>query len=661
MNIGTRSINWVVKSLAAAGKHSGELNPFEFAILDKDTYTSLALTDVMGKELVLAVGSPNMAQATDGLKINRLYNHLNTDVSFKSGDVTRITNLRFHTFDKDNRTNTYYLGYNNLDNCKSLKFECGKTYQFHIHASGRPVRNVYGREMAEIVEVTTPCCDASCGCPNGVLDCSRVIDLLVENIKTNIFWVNRFFDVSKVMTCSPAPDPLTTIDYEKYCVTVCDSGRAEDLANVQNQYPTLKVTLKSRVGVLSTYEFTQLAIAGAPTNFSQSTTTLVDCGTCPAGFTTVPAGFAYVVEIDNTNADTNAGTQLTQVQTVWATATFAQKENFDHGTSTYYVISSAVLAIPTGDARIVKLIGAVPAKCTLTTPVTTAWVLCGDGYKVTRDLCLTVSNDPCVNNATQLAAIQAFYTNNTEIVPGTLLLDVATTDCIARFNVSQYNNAILEDGCDTFGSDGAKFNDLPTFEGMRWEVCPCVGWTVNGAGCPVPPVPTDVCCQCGLKFTTKSFDEIYGDCTWDINEYLEKDPITLSVQPLLPDGEFGACTVLDVSFTKVQSAKLRSLQGRDVIKEILLTRFDRQEKFLNQTDKEGLLFLQREGINYGVDLNAYYYEISIVHNVERVENHTYFGEREEVNLFIHEKDVLFYELLKGQLSATFPNAKVELL
>ena len=75
MNIGTRPLNWVVKSLAASGKQSGDLNPFEFALLDKDTYKSIALTDAMGKELVLAVGSPNGAQATDGQRVNRLYTH----------------------------------------------------------------------------------------------------------------------------------------------------------------------------------------------------------------------------------------------------------------------------------------------------------------------------------------------------------------------------------------------------------------------------------------------------------------------------------------------------------------------------------------------------------------------------------------------------------
>ena len=47
-----------------------------------------------------------------------------------------------------------------------------------------------------------------------------------------------------------------------------------------------------------------------------------------------------------------------------------------------------------------------------------------------------------------------------------------STDCMLRFNISQYNNEYLEDGCDTYAV--AKFNSLPTFEGAYWGVCPCM-------------------------------------------------------------------------------------------------------------------------------------------------------------------------------------------
>lgn len=651
-------LNWVIKSVAPAGVKTVDLKPFQFALVDKETNKTINVSALTG-DAYFAVGSPNQAQATDGQRINKLYNSLNSDVSFKSTDLGAVSKLKFVKPAKPNLEQVYYLGWNGLDDCESLNFECGKNYKFQVNVQGQNVQNVFGAyEKNEIVSVDTPCCDVSCGCVDGKIDCSYVIDDFMARLDSDLFWVKRFFKVEKLISCSPALAVPAKTNYTTYNLTVCDNGDAIDLANVQAQYTPL-IEVKERKAPFTTYQFTQLAATAAPAAYSQSTTTVRDCTSCPAGFTSVASGYAYVVEIDNTNADTSLGAQLTAVQTIFATATYAKKENFSFGTSTYYVVSSAALSAPTGDARIVKDLGFTTAKCVQTVPITTAWVSAGTTYKITRDLVLTKANADCQTNPEELAEIQAYYAGNTEIVPGTLLVDASSTACIIRFAVTQYCSNLLADGCDTFGSDGAKFNSLPSWKGFKWEVEPCEGWTVNGAGCPVPPAADDKCCKCGIKFTTLSFPETLPDGIYDITHYQEKDPVNLSVTIYKPDGELYVCGSKSPTFRKVKSAEYQILKGFDVIKEIIVTRNDRQERFMNLTGKDSLLFLERQGTEYGVKLNDFYYVISITNNIARFENHPLMGRKEVITLYIHENDIVLFDNLRGQLSAGFPTAKVE--
>ena len=124
--------NWIVKSFDTTGKKSVDLNRFEFAILDVDTYTSLSPLEVQGKDILFAVGSANTGQARTGLKFDRMRDELNSQMSFKSQPNLQVNAIKTQKFTKDDRTNVYYLGYNGLDDCKSLVFECGKTYEFYV-------------------------------------------------------------------------------------------------------------------------------------------------------------------------------------------------------------------------------------------------------------------------------------------------------------------------------------------------------------------------------------------------------------------------------------------------------------------------------------------------------------------------------------------------
>ena len=640
--------NWIVKSYDTTGKSSADLNPFEFAILDVDTYTSLSSLEVQGKDILFAVGSPNTGQANTGLKFDRLRNELNSELSFKSQPYLNINAIKSQVFTKDDKTNVYYLGYNGLDDCKSLVFECGKTYEFDVYVKGRAVRNIFGQEMREVIQVTTPCCTP---CTDGdcaeTIECNVVIDELVRNFNDPNRLISRFYTAEKVVTCATTPTPDTQT-FTKYCLTVCDNGDEIALANVQNQVSSSysKVTVKERNAPYTTYEVTEVTSgAGTPSAFVQDATVLQNCSECPSGFTLVGGGFAYLIEVDQASS---AESSLATLQALngFSTLTSRSLTGWSVGVGTYYVTSSALLTTTTADAKILKYLGATQDTCTQDTAITSVWFECGECYAVERTMFVTFGANDCDPSANILAAWTDYLDENPTLTEDTEIA-LSEDGCFWRGSVVQPSNCI-EDGCDTVGVP--VWETLPTLLGFVWEEEPCV----------TEDLPTG--CSCGIKFTGRSFSdlsELLQLPIYDLMEYVEKDPIVLTVGRLVPDGQTQVCDEDYPSFVQTQYASFRTLQGRDVMKEILTTRFDRAEPYWNLVDKDSLLLQQREGLKYGVDVNGYYFAITISGNVQQDLNWstTLDRTRQDIVLFIHEDDVVTYEAVKALVTGAFPNAK----
>lgn len=658
--------SWIVRNVATEGTSIESLLPFQFGIFDKDTHVALSAGNASAKRKVyFAVGSPNQRQFNQGSKPERLYNQNNADVNFRTELVptNKVDTIRYQEPKRIENPNVYYLGYNGTGICDTLKFECGKTYMFDVEVKGRPVRNIFPGEMREVIELTTGCCD-SCtqtSCDVGE-DCHKYIDQLVTNFNSGL-WVSRFFTASKVMTCATEPEALTRTNFVKYCLTVCDNGDELALSNVQNQYPTYKITVKDRKAPYTTYEV--IKTAGLPSAFTQTNVVFVDeCGDCPSGYTSAAAGYTYIVEIDGNNAANN----LTAVQAVWATATSASLVNFKSGTSTYYVVASAALTNPAAgtDARIVTDLGVRPATCTSST-VTTGWVSCGTCYKVERELCLTVGIDNCDDGANQraiiLAEAEAFYEALDNVVADTIEEgpNDLSGNCVMEITLNQYNNAYLEDDCDT--SPNPVFDPLPPFKGSVPKVCPCDGWTVNeSTGCPIPPEPSTNCCQCGVKFETKPTTELLDNFAgYDFATYLEKEPVELTVTMRRDDDATRICDYTSPTWLHAKRASFRQLRGDDVIKRIITERMYNKETWVNQVDKHNILFLQREGIKLGVNIDDFYYAIDVYFNEDYVQNTTtsHSNRRNCVTLFVNENDSTTVSSLKQLLASAFPEAELE--
>jgi hypothetical protein len=142
---------------------------------------------------------------------------------------------------------------------------------------------------------------------------------------------------------------------------------------------------------------------------------------------------------------------------------------------------------------------------------------------------------------------------------------------------------------------------------------------------------------------------------------LEKEPIELHITVYRNDEDTRICDVVTPTWLHAQRATFRQLRGDDVIKNVIRDRFYNKEPWVNQIDKENQLFLRREGIKLGVDVEAYYYAIEVYYNNENVMNYTASNNalRETLTLYVHEEDIATLEQVKTLLSDAFQDAKFE--
>lgn len=667
--------SWVVKKLAAENTNSYDLLPFEFGIFDEDTHKALSAGSITARHRrkgYLAAGSPHQKQFTQGGRQERIRNQLNQDVTLRSEPVTfrNVDVIKFQEPSKVEKPNIYYLGYNGIDTCETLKFECGKTYMFNVHVKGRPVRNIMGNDFNEIISITTGCCDdCNTTCESGT-NCSVYVDELVRAFNDPNRWTSRFFTAEKVISadCVPSLDSPTFVEYT---LTVCDNGDELALAAVQATVdPTnyTRVKVKSRHAPYTTYQVIEaVASTGQPSNFTQTSVVLQNCAVCPSGFSAVAGGYASLITVDNEIFTAAAGgttilklSALTNV-TVTSSTTVISGVN----TTQYYIVSSTEVTAPDSGVVVDVQLGIVPASCTGPT-TTSVWEEGETFYKVVRQLSLTVKVDDCDANADGAGAgetlerLEAAFAAYPEVVDS-LTLSGSSNDCLLRYTANQYNNAYLQDGCDTYAI--AEFDELPIFEGQRWVVTPCDGWTVNETtGCPVPPADPSGCCQCGIKFTGRETTEVLDEFPgYDYLQYLEKEPVVLSVSLYTEENSVNICDYSTATWFQAQRGTFRQLRGDDVIKYMIKEQFYNKIPWVNQVDKENQLFHIREGIKKQVDEKAFYYAFSLYHNVEMNANNTANNNnlRETVTLFVNEADLALVNTLKAFLAESFPDAKLE--
>lgn len=641
----TRSQSWVVKSLVADGVGTHKLLPFQFGIFDYDKSKSISNPNFSNnRKIFFALGSPNDVVKINSGKFNSFANKFNVNQSFKS-DVFLGGDFNPLRVEKPQKTLTpysLYLGYDGLNDYKTLNFECGKTYEIWIQAYSSDLKTVFPQGITDVITLKTPSCDTcDVSCTTGNL-AYKVIDEAIAKLNNSL--VSPFIRAEKLISCCDPALSLVKTNFEDYNITLCDTGDEIALAELQAAYPDKKITRVSREKTLSTYRFTQLASLGAPANYVQSKLIIPNCPTCAAypGFTLVAASKLIKVSIDNAGTGTTPANWLTEVQASVATATAATRIAFENGTSTYIVkVPLAwVMPAPVADTVIVDLGITSDPYCTQDTPVSTAWVIGDITYKIKRTLVMQMENPDCNSLTPELTSIVALYSGIDDVVAGSVAVKTAGT-CQTIYTLDQWCAEPLTDGCDTIATP--KFNGVRSYKGHAWGVDLAEGWTLDGGGCPVPPTTSENNCRVGIKFTGSFFDHTTGTCVIDPTQTVSYDPIRfeVSVSEQLEPGNASTVKAVDAPQTIGASPKFIRLNGRQVLRDVLMSRYYRRENYIHPDSENGWRMQATNGLKYGVDVNAFYYGIIISANAfPNVRNNTMdLGSRREIALWFEEKDL----------------------
>lgn len=599
--------------LGTTGVHTGELKPFQLGLFDSKFYKSVS---TVPSSVLLAIGSAHVGQKTVKGKLGNFANVNSINRSYKTPIIdTRCCNIvdaQHVKASNKNQSQIGYLGYDGVNYCGGIQFECDKSYYVEVQLVGQQVQALFGQDLCEIMTIQTDCCSA---CATGCTDTDmkeKYLDALINQINVENLKLNRFITAHKIIKRCPVPTAPTHTDFTKYCISVCDDGSAMALARVQASY-TNKIVRSTRDGAISTYE-TDYIVPGVPTAYVAGATVLQNCTTCPAGATAVAGTKIYKVTIDNVGTGVNAAAWLAEVQAVsgLSTATAAERIDFKYGTSTYLVNFPLAFATPTSPANdmTIEFIGLTDPYCTMPT-TTYTWVACGTCYKVKRTLRTTIQNPDC-NPGQVLTDLIAYYANDSSIVSGTIVIPSTPVSdgCKTVYEIQQYSDC-MQDGCDWTAD--ATFKPIAAWNGFLWAVDVCAGWTLNSNGCPIPPTATTEEFVAGIKFEVNYLQELPEGCAYSIYDELSKEPIFIHVT----FGEFNnrdrVCTKFNVPFKITQQFKKENLRGHDVIKELILTGYYEGEVYHdNAVAENAYKYVAAEGLAYGIDKNKFYNYVKIV-------------------------------------------------
>ena len=646
---------WVAKSVSTTKTNTADLKPLELGIFNYEAGNTVGSFQA-APYIFFAVGSPNQGENfSSSPKIPHLLDK-NQKMSFKTDKMygKELLPARVSKPGKKNTPTIVTVGYDGINISSNLGFNYGKTYLFNIRLYGDAVKTMFGKNgINDTITVTIPnkdACDVSCTLP----DVSYLaIDELVT--KLNNSWLSPAVRAEKLISCCPTTT-LTKYICQEYTLALCDDGSEIGLAKLSNAYPNDVITVLSRVGSITTYHMVRTtttaggAVPTAPANYVTTDTTIVNCASCPAGYTTVAAAKILVVTIENSGAATTNAQALTEVQSVISTATTAIKSTYLYGTSTYTVTVPANFTMPSPIAGVTiydtgKMTDQV---CTSSTPVTSTWATGNAYYRVKRTVVLTVDNPDCAGS--DLPAIQALYSHVPSVDPASIVVAPTTTilpanpgTCKTIYTLDQYSNC-LTDGCDTIAV--STFANLPSYKGQSWAVDLNTGWTLSGGGCPVPPTTAlPLTCSVGVKLIGAMLDLSNGSCVFNPDNAVNYDPIffEVSISQVLGVGEPGGLGVLfNTPIKKTLGSGRKYLTGQEVIRDIMEYRYYRQnELYVNPDAFAGSYrFTATEGQKYGVDINKYYYAVYITHDKlgRQWNSHMDMAAKTELAIYFEEAD-----------------------
>lgn len=580
---------------------TSDLKAGELGLFDAETFRALTAgaTYTSNPKVILAQGSFHqkdvLALGHGGLK-----------ESIKSRPIhgAHITEWRLATPTKA-QNHVVAVGYDGVDITKTLTVEKDKTYKLRITVKGSPVSRFINHDLYHDFTYTTICpTDCADGCTDPT-SAAPLAEAITGEINTHPF-ISPFVK-AEVLYGDLASIP--SVGQTLYRLSVCDTGDAAALAEVQRQYPTRSVSVVSRTGSTTVYEICIPAIDGGPAAFSNANLRLIpNCSVCPTGYTSVAKLYKFEVK----RQDAGSGGNLTTVTSDYTSVPNATRVSYEYGVSTYIIYKTSGTAPAAVGTDTVIQAGSLDNVCTLDVATTIAWVNTDTRYKTTRTLFLTLAKT--CGGANRLTEIQAFYANEATRASS---ISVSTAGaCGDVYTVTQYNNECLDNPCESH--DNPTFSTFQSFEGAVWEAQDI---TFGAADTPV-----------GIRLSSAYVETKFGDCSFDPFDHYELEIPKIYVSQVNDENVDRCDTVWPV--TELQNPKLASGTGEMVKRELIQFMRYKQEEFFTP---QGSRFNETQDINSwatAVDVKKFYKIYYIVYNVPYTNRRTNLFDNEEWELMV---------------------------
>lgn len=372
-----------------------------FSGLSKDKAFSFLLGS---QDLPVSLNTTNKSYASQAFKLS--------DILDFRVDAPKTTGLSVDDF---------VLGYSGKAGTEIVIGERTSTF-VDITLSGDSMFNLGYEEGKTTVrlEMHYPYVDADgvCSdCATGVVSMQEIVENAAKKFNATLLLgqtpITEYVDLSVVNSENA---DLVGTDYKHFTLALTDAGDQSALARVQAQYPTFKVVMSNASDLSSTYTI----LAPAATSLAAYTSLplpskIKGCPTCPAGYSTVAAGFVYSIAIEDDGI--NLVTTMDDLPG-FVTGTAVKIGTSQAGVGTYTAIVTAELtaaqittfkaiSAPTSTA-VLDLAGDVAAVCKNTTVTSTSWVAGTDTCTaIVKPFTITVKDDVCGNDV--LATLQEEY------------------------------------------------------------------------------------------------------------------------------------------------------------------------------------------------------------------------------------------------------------
>ena len=298
----------------ATSGHTKDLQPGIIGVFDAKTFNAVSAVDTK-RPIRLAQGSYHTKDS-----LGAFYTGLKKSTKTADFLPLDVHHIEYSAFQKPQNQKIVF-GWDGLNDCNNLAFECGKTHRFRIRVWGEGVYQRFNKQILRDVSITTACCDDdTCGtnCPDDGVHCRKYTKMLVDAINNDyeigVLGNAKGFVKASVVLPSIATKTAT---HKIMSLDVCDNGDQEALNAIQRQYPTQVIVRTKRVGGTSTYTTGCMIEAATMANYTPITPVdLAVCNVCPSGYTLTNARDIYTITA-NATIYGNAG----DVETAYQNAT----------------------------------------------------------------------------------------------------------------------------------------------------------------------------------------------------------------------------------------------------------------------------------------------------------------------------------------------------